>query len=87
MGSDDAVTELIENVVIIKVRRSVHEQAVWGVGRARMTLAHELGHAITHPGMAKARRTGAAGRAATDRAVPYHRSAEHQARSSHRRSS
>lgn len=44
-----------------------------------MTLAHELGHAIMHPGMAKARRIGAAGRSSIN-AIPAHRSAEHQAK-------
>jgi hypothetical protein len=80
MGLDDATTELIGDIVVVKVRKSVHQQALWGVGRARMTLAHELGHAVMHPGVAKARRMGAVGRAAADKPIPHNRSAEHQAK-------
>ncbi|WP_298951434.1 ImmA/IrrE family metallo-endopeptidase [uncultured Methylobacterium sp.] len=79
MGDDDANTELVNDVIVIRVKRSVHNQAVWGEGRARMTLAHELGHAVMHPGMAKARRTGAVGRHKVQN-IPSYSSAEHQAK-------
>lgn len=61
MGLDDAVTEYAKGIITIAVKRSVHDDARIGDGRARNTLAHELGHAVMHDGVPKARQTGAAG--------------------------
>ena len=41
MERDDGKTEFLENKVIISAKRSVHQKALWGDGRSRMTLAHE----------------------------------------------
>ncbi|WP_082503795.1 ImmA/IrrE family metallo-endopeptidase [Methylobacterium sp. Leaf117] len=79
MDGDDGNTRMDDDVIIVSVRRSIHQKALWGEGRARMTLAHELGHAVMHPGMAKARRSGATGRSVAN-SIPAHKSAEHQAK-------
>jgi Zn-dependent peptidase ImmA (M78 family) len=52
---DYAVTEFTDDERIITVRKSVHEAARFGDGRSRLTLAHELGHAVLHTGAPKAR--------------------------------
>jgi hypothetical protein len=46
MGANDATTSYGNGVVTIAVKRSVHDAARVGDGRARHTLAHELGHAV-----------------------------------------
>jgi hypothetical protein len=46
----DGKTEFAKGVVTITVKRSVRDEAKLGVGRARMTLAHELAHAVMHHG-------------------------------------
>ncbi len=75
----DAKTEFVTGVVTITCRRSVHDQAVMGVGRDRMTLAHELGHAVLHDSETLFRRAGAVG--ATKLSLQgAHTSAEHQAK-------
>jgi hypothetical protein len=79
MAGDDARTEYSDDVVRIRVKRSVHRDAWLGDGRSRNTLAHELGHAVLHEGAPKMRRTGATGRIASRWLKPYE-SAEHQAK-------
>lgn len=44
----DAKTEFSKGMVTITCRRSVCDRAMMGVGRDRMTLAHELAHAVLH---------------------------------------
>lgn len=59
MNGVDAITINRKEVVIIRITESVYKLALAGVARARMTLAHELGHAVLcHPGEALARITG-----------------------------
>jgi len=79
MGDDDGKTEFIENEVVISVKRSVHQKAVWGDGRARMTLAHELGHGVMHYGVPMFRGAGATGTTDLSHANAAE-SAEHQAK-------
>jgi hypothetical protein len=79
MGADDGKTEFTPDVVIISVKRSVHQSALWGDGRSRMTLAHELGHAVLHYGDPLSRTLGAAGATSVSRRRPED-SAEHQAK-------
>lgn len=75
----DAKTEFSKGIVTITSRRSVHDRARMGVGRDRMTLAHELAHAVLHHSVPMFRLVGAAG--ATDLAQDgAHTSAEHQAK-------
>ena len=56
MIGDDGQTIFEGSVVIIRVKRSVDTEASMGLGRARNTLAHELGHAVMHSGLPKSRR-------------------------------
>jgi hypothetical protein len=79
MGCDDGKTEFLENKVIIFVKRSVHQKALWGDGRARMTLAHELAHGVMHYGAPMFRGTGAVGTTELSRTNAAE-SAEHQAK-------
>lgn len=53
MGDAEAYTEF--NPPHIVVRNSVYQLARRGDGRSRMTLAHELGHLVMHPGAVKLR--------------------------------
>jgi IrrE N-terminal-like domain len=53
MGDAEAYTEF--NPPNIVVRNSVYQLARKWDGRSRMTLAHELGHLVMHPGAAKLR--------------------------------
>jgi hypothetical protein len=74
-----AKTEFSKGVITITCRRSVRDRAMMGVGRDRMTLAHELAHAVLHHSVPLFRLVGAAG--ATDLAQDgAHTSAEHQAK-------
>jgi hypothetical protein len=52
---DYAITEFRDDLRIVTARKSIHEAALYGDGHARMTLAHELGHAVMHTGAPKAR--------------------------------
>ena len=79
LGNIDAKTEASKNVVTITCKRSVERDAEFGVGRARMTLAHELGHAIMHSGEPNFRLAGAQGKTALSQDAAYV-SAEHQAK-------
>lgn len=61
MDNRDGKTEFTEEAVIISVKRSVHQKALWGDGRARMTLAHELAHGVMHYGATMFRSSDAVG--------------------------
>jgi hypothetical protein len=75
----DAKTEFSKGIVTITCRRSVCDRAMMGVGRDRMTLAHELAHAVLHHSVPLFRLVGAAG--ASDLAQEgAHTSAERQAK-------
>jgi hypothetical protein len=77
----DAKTELIDGVIMITAKQSVESQAAWGDGRARMTLAHEIGHAVMHAvdGSIDHRATGASGTTTISK-LNASESAEHQAK-------
>jgi hypothetical protein len=82
LGEDDAFTSYDflpdgRPLVRITVKDSVYQQARLGLGRARMTLAHELGHAIMHQGVRMARRSQGNLRYAS---IATYESAEHHAR-------
>jgi hypothetical protein len=79
MAGHDGKTEFTPDSVVISVKRSVHQKALWGDGRARMTLAHELGHGVMHNGATLFRSSGAAGATELSRSSPWE-SAEHQAK-------
>ncbi len=50
MGTADGKTSHSRDIVTITVKQSVRSAAYMGDGRARNTLAHELGHAVMHDG-------------------------------------
>lgn len=75
----DGKTEFAKGVVTITVKRSVRDEAKLGVGRARMTLAHELAHAVMHHGTPLFRLISAAGSTDLTKETAYE-SAEHQAK-------
>jgi hypothetical protein len=75
----DAKTEFSKGVVTITARRSVHDRAKMGVGRDRMTLAHELAHAVLHHSVPMLRVVGAVGTTELSE-DGAHTSAEHQAK-------
>jgi Zn-dependent peptidase ImmA (M78 family) len=82
LGHDDASTSYGlssdgRSFVKIVLKESVYREAWLGLGRARMTLAHELGHAIMHQGVRMARRSVGNLRYAS---IAIYESAEHQAR-------
>jgi hypothetical protein len=81
LGNKDAKTELVDDSIRITVRKSVDSQAAWGADRERMTLAHELGHAVMHAtaGTIDHRATGAAGTTTISK-INASESAEHQAK-------
>jgi hypothetical protein len=81
LGDKDARTELIDGAVKITAKKSVDSQAGWGDGRARMTLAHELGHGVMHTaeGSIDHRPTGASGMTTISK-LNASESAEHQAK-------
>lgn len=78
MGPDDAVTVYTKGIITIAVKRSVHKAARLGDGRARLTLAHELGHAVMHDEAPKSRKAGAVG-GARPKWIKAYESAERQA--------
>jgi Zn-dependent peptidase ImmA (M78 family) len=79
MGNKDGKTEFTRDTVIVSVKKSVHEKATFGDGRARMTLAHELAHGVMHHGLVSYRSSGATG--STDLSkINASESAEHQAK-------
>ncbi|WP_292533801.1 ImmA/IrrE family metallo-endopeptidase [Methylocystis sp.] len=77
LGTADALTSHTEELIVIAFRRSVHHAAVLGEGRARNTVAHELGHAVMHNRSGMPRRAGGND---TYRWVRPYESAEHQAK-------
>jgi hypothetical protein len=79
LGAVDAKTEYSGDIVTITCKRSVENRAALGVGRDRMTLAHELGHAIMHSGETNFRHAGARGATPLSATTAYE-SAEHQAK-------
>jgi IrrE N-terminal-like domain len=79
MGRHDGKTEFTADSVVISVKRSVHQKAVWGDGRARMTLAHELGHGAMHYGVPMFWNSDATGSTELSRTNAFE-SAEHQAK-------
>jgi hypothetical protein len=79
MDGRDGKTEFTKDSVIISVKRTVHQMALWGDGRARMTLAHELGHGVMHYGATLYRNSNAVGATELSR-TSAHESAEHQAK-------
>lgn len=79
LGTKDGKTEFTRDTVTISVKKSVHEKATFGDGRARMTLAHELAHGVLHYGIVSYRGTNATG--STELAkINASESAEHQAK-------
>jgi Zn-dependent peptidase ImmA (M78 family) len=81
LGNKDAKTVLIDGKITITVKNSIDSQAAWGDGRSRMTLAHELGHAVMHAteGSVDHRATGAVGTTTISK-INASESAEHQAK-------
>jgi Zn-dependent peptidase ImmA (M78 family) len=79
MGDDDGKTEFADGCVIISVKKSIHEKALFGDGRSRMTLAHELAHGVMHLGAPKFRAGGASGATLFSKTNALE-SAEHQAK-------
>jgi hypothetical protein len=79
MVDSDGRTDFTPEAIVISVKRSVHDKANWGDGRSRMTLAHELGHGVMHPGAAKFRRADAVGTTSIS-SINATESAEHQAK-------
>ncbi|SRR6266568_1988695 len=77
MGVNDGETSYGKGIVTIAVKQSVRNMALVGDGRARHTLAHELGHAVMHDGVHMSRR--AAGNVTPKWIKPFE-SAEHQAK-------
>lgn len=81
LGDKDATTELVNGAVKITAKRSVDQKTSWGDGRARMTLAHELGHGVMHAteGAIDNRITGIGGTTELSK-TRASESAEHQAK-------
>jgi hypothetical protein len=81
LGAIDAKTELVRGTIVITAKKSIDSEGAFGVGRPRMTLAHELGHAVMHAtdGAVDHRTTGATG-TTTISAISAAESAEHQAK-------
>jgi IrrE N-terminal-like domain len=75
----DAKTEFAKGAATITCKRSVRDRAKVGVGRDRMTLAHELAHAVLHHSVPMFRVVGAGGTSDLSREAA-HTSAEHQAK-------
>lgn len=79
LPESEAMTEFAPGVVTITARESVHDKAVVGDGRARMTLSHEIGHAVMHEGSPKHRHINAVGTTRLSK-ISASESAEHQAK-------
>jgi hypothetical protein len=79
LGNADAKTEFGRGTVTISVKRSVRDRAEVGSGRDRMTLAHELAHAVMHHGTPLFRLLNASGPTSLAQEKAYE-SAEHQAK-------
>ena len=76
MGSADGMTSASKDLVTIDVKASVYDAALLGDGRARNTLAHELGHGVMHERKQLPRRANGN---AKFRWIKSFESAEHQA--------
>jgi ribosomal protein S27E len=81
LGLKDAQTKLIDDSIVITAKQAIDALATFGEGRARMTLAHELGHAVMHAssGAVDNRAAGAAGTTTMSK-LNAAESAEHQAK-------
>lgn len=81
LGLKDAKTEVIDGSIKITVKKTIDSLSTWGDGRHRMTLAHELGHAVMHAaeGFTDHRASGAAGSTILSK-LSASESAEHQAK-------
>ena len=81
LGLKDAKTEQIDGSIVVTVKQAIDSLIPWGEGRARMTLAHELGHAVMHAtsGTVDHRATGATGTTTVSK-LNAAESAEHQAK-------
>ncbi|WP_375780741.1 ImmA/IrrE family metallo-endopeptidase [Bradyrhizobium sp. ma5] len=81
LGNKDAKTELVDGSIKITIKKSIDSLSTWGDGRARMTQAHELGHAVMHAadGFIDHRASGAAGTTTLSK-INASESAEHQAK-------
>lgn len=71
LGMHDAKTEFADGIVTITAKRSVRDHAEVGDARARMTLAHELAHAVMHHTQTEYRVAGTAGPTALGLAKGY----------------
>lgn len=72
MGSDHGLTDPSTGRVMI--REDVYDQACQGMGRDRLTIAHELGHFLLHDGV-----TLGLARAGENENIPPYRDPEWQA--------
>lgn len=81
LGAKDAKTEMIDGSIKITAKRAIDVLSSFGDGRSRMTLAHELGHAVMHAtdGFVDHRATGATGTTTLSK-LSASESAEHQAK-------
>lgn len=81
LGIKDARTEMIDGSIKITAKRTIDVLSSFGDGRSRMTLAHELGHAVMHAtdGFVDHRAAGATGTTTLSR-LSASESAEHQAK-------
>ncbi|WP_431202981.1 ImmA/IrrE family metallo-endopeptidase [Bradyrhizobium betae] len=81
LGVKDAKTEIIDGSIKITTKRAVDVLSSFGDGRSRMTLAHELGHAVMHAtdGFVDHRAAGASGTTTLSK-LNASESAEHQAK-------
>jgi hypothetical protein len=81
LGVKDAKAEMVDGAIVITAKQTVDSLAAFGEGRARMTLAHELGHAVMHAaeGAVDHRASGATGTTTVSK-INAAESAEHQAK-------
>jgi hypothetical protein len=81
LGIKDAKTEMVDGAIVVTAKQAIDSLAAFGEGRARMTLAHELGHAVMHAteGAVDHRATGATGMTTVSK-INAAESAEHQAK-------
>jgi hypothetical protein len=71
LGDKDAKTEYHGDQIVITTKFSVHQKLEQGEGRARFTLAHELGHAVLHNAVTRFRATGTSGSSRRKWERPY----------------
>jgi hypothetical protein len=81
LAMKDAKTEVIDDSIVVTVKKTIDSLATWGDGRARMTLSHELGHSVMHAerGHIDHRPGGASGPTTLSK-INASESAEHQAK-------